>query len=262
MSTLYSEKFRVNDSEDWLVLLHGFGGNINMWLRQKAFLKRKYNIILIDLPGHGKSKGIVDVSRNSLKSMYDIGDIVVETLKSEGIYKATFLCLSLGTLVFAGICTKHPEIVNGAILCGAVAGLNIVFDRIVVGMSKVYKILPHKMIMPICAYVLLPKRNQKVARDFFISTSKDMDVVEFDTWIKLIVKDRDILKNLDATNNILFVSGSEDYTFLTGVKKTVNRLHNAGLQLLSGCGHVCNIQKSKEFNKLVYDYLYNNRKEV
>ena len=38
-----------------LVFVHGWLGNLNWWKNQEEFLREKYNIVLIDLGGHGKS---------------------------------------------------------------------------------------------------------------------------------------------------------------------------------------------------------------
>ncbi|MBK0403711.1 alpha/beta hydrolase [Adhaeribacter sp. BT258] len=38
-----------------IVFVHGWLGNLNWWNDQEAFLKEKYNIVQIDLGGHGKS---------------------------------------------------------------------------------------------------------------------------------------------------------------------------------------------------------------
>ncbi|TKC05853.1 alpha/beta fold hydrolase [Pedobacter frigoris] len=48
----YTETGEGNTS---IVFVHGWLGNINWWNSQEAFLKEKYNIVKIDLGGHGKS---------------------------------------------------------------------------------------------------------------------------------------------------------------------------------------------------------------
>ena len=48
----YTETGKGNTS---IVFVHGWLGNINWWNSQEAFFKEKYNIVKIDLGGHGKS---------------------------------------------------------------------------------------------------------------------------------------------------------------------------------------------------------------
>ena len=97
MSQLYVEKFVKDDKCNWLVFLHGFGGSTKMWKHQIDDFKDKFNLLFIDLPGHGKSlEGIAD---KKIEKFDDVADIVVDTLKENHITKATFFCVSLGTLV-------------------------------------------------------------------------------------------------------------------------------------------------------------------
>jgi hypothetical protein len=48
----------------------------------------------------------------------------------------------------------------------------------------------------------------------------------------------------------VFNSGSEDHLFLKAVWQAVGSDPTASLQVLKGCGHVCNIERDREFNRL------------
>ena len=53
----YSQK----GSGDALVLIHGFIGRIDIWKDMQDSLSKHFNVICIELPGHGKSDLIADV---------------------------------------------------------------------------------------------------------------------------------------------------------------------------------------------------------
>ena len=46
---------RAPDSE-WVVFLHGAGGSSTIWYKQIRAFKEDFNVLLIDLRGHGLSK--------------------------------------------------------------------------------------------------------------------------------------------------------------------------------------------------------------
>lgn len=254
MIDLYAEKYITDNTSNWLVLLHGIGGNSRMWLRQIRFLKQHFNLLVVDLPGHGKS--VEGITGKSIISFSEIGDLVVDKMKEEGIAKATFICVSLGTLVFAGILKKHSEVVCGAILCGAISGMNKCLEIGLKILSKIQKIIPYMFVMRVASFFLLPKKNHKGARNFFIKSSETLGQSEFNEWCKLCIKDMDALKTLSLNNkDILFVMGNEDYTFIKGVKNKVKHFKNTTLKIIENCGHVCNIQKYNEFNNIVLDYM-------
>ena len=45
-----------NKKENWVVFLHGIGGSTLTWKKQIEAFSEKYNLLLLDLQGHGKSK--------------------------------------------------------------------------------------------------------------------------------------------------------------------------------------------------------------
>ncbi|MBO7343462.1 MAG: hypothetical protein J6U45_05455, partial [Alistipes sp.] len=46
-----------NPHASWLVMVHGAGGSIEVWYRQVSDFARHYNLLLVDLAGHGGSVG-------------------------------------------------------------------------------------------------------------------------------------------------------------------------------------------------------------
>ena len=261
MDGLHIEKMVKDKDSPWLVFLHGFGGSIKMWKRQIDFFKKKFNLCFVDLPGHGESK--IGISDKKISKFIEIADIVVKGLKEVGIEKATFLCVSLGTLVFAGILKKYPEVINGAVLCGAVAGVNIFLRCGLKILNKIKVCIPYMFLMTCFSYLLLPRKGHKVSRDFFIKSGKLLGKSEFMAWFNLVVTDFNVLKNLqNVKEKILFVMGNEDYTFIKGVKLKISDFKNGVLKIINHCGHVCNIQKATDFNIIVEDYLESDLKLV
>lgn len=256
MNQLYAEKYFKDENSKWLVLLHGFAGSIKMWRKQTEKLKKEYNLLIIDLPGHGKSKAYLH--ENNFKSFTEIGDIIVDKMKEEGVEKATFLCLSLGSLVFGGILNNHPEVVEGAVLCGAVAGVNKIVDIGIKILVKFIKYVPYMTLMKIASFVLLPKKTHKLTRRLFIFSAKSLGDLEFKSWCYLMVKDINILRSIkNFKKPVLFISGSEDYMFISKVKNKVSDLIKGSFKIINKCGHVCNIQKYDEVNDIILTWLHN-----
>ncbi|MBQ6258178.1 MAG: alpha/beta hydrolase, partial [Lachnospiraceae bacterium] len=70
---LYYEKIN-NNSDKWVLFIHGLGGSIETWKYQLEDF-RSYNIIRVDLMGHGKSalvKGSADTATvKEIKAILD-----------------------------------------------------------------------------------------------------------------------------------------------------------------------------------------------
>ena len=42
-----------NQAEEWVVFIHGLGGSTKTWKKQIDAFSKNYNLLLLDLPGHG-----------------------------------------------------------------------------------------------------------------------------------------------------------------------------------------------------------------
>ena len=73
-----------------LVLLHGFLCSSLIWEKLISALKKSYKLVLIDLPGHGKSNGY------NVKTIDQIAELVFNTISKIGIHKFALLGHSMG----------------------------------------------------------------------------------------------------------------------------------------------------------------------
>ena len=53
---LYHKKFLNDPDKDWVIFIHGAGGSSSIWFKQVRAYQEEFNVILVDLRGHGKSK--------------------------------------------------------------------------------------------------------------------------------------------------------------------------------------------------------------
>lgn len=94
-----------------LILLHGFLEHSGMWKSIANTLKRDYQLVLIDLPGHGKSG-----SFGQIHTMEDMADSVLDVLAKLNIKKANFVGHSMGGYVLLALAERSPEIIDKLIL--------------------------------------------------------------------------------------------------------------------------------------------------
>lgn len=53
---IHYKVFQNQNSENWITFVHGFGGNMSFWKEQIPEFQKHFNLLLIDLRGHGESK--------------------------------------------------------------------------------------------------------------------------------------------------------------------------------------------------------------
>ena len=114
---------RQGEGNDTIVLLHGFGGDINNWLFTAPALAATYTVYGLDLPGHGGStKQVGDGDVDTLVSA------VEQFLDSQEIDCAHLVGHSLGGLVACGLALRHPVRVRSLTLIAS-AGLGEEINR-------------------------------------------------------------------------------------------------------------------------------------
>lgn len=95
---------------DAVVCLHGGGQTAYMWEELGAALASTHHVLAPDLPLHGDSDPVADLSRQAL------AETVPPLLASFGIDRAVFVGASLGGIVSMTVTAAHPELVAGIVL--------------------------------------------------------------------------------------------------------------------------------------------------
>ena len=73
---IYHKEFRNSNSETWVVFVHGAGGSNVVWFRQLREFKKHFNVLLVDLRGHGKSQAIPEQ-----ESVYQFDEIAGDVIR-------------------------------------------------------------------------------------------------------------------------------------------------------------------------------------
>lgn len=102
---------RIGSGGDPLVLIHGFGGNMRIWNRVFPLLKDEVPMILVDLPGHGKS--LESEGRGGAGRM---AKAILNELTAEGVDRFHLAGHSMGGAVSALIAMRDPARVRSLTL--------------------------------------------------------------------------------------------------------------------------------------------------
>ncbi len=250
MPMLYHKVFEHKTSATWVVFIHGAGGSNVVWYRQLRDFKRHFNVLLVDLRGHGKSK-----SHYSREDMYRFDEIaldVVKTMDFLSIKKAHFVGISLGSIVIRAIDKLAPGRAESIILGGAVVQFNKKIN-VLVSMAKLLNaILPYMWLYRLNAWILIPSRKHEQSRKLFIQEAIKLGEKEFRKWLHMSDEIRHNLKEFivkEASAPVLYLMGEKDHMFLPMVTELVKRHINSTLLVIRNSGHVCNLDQPTIFNQ-------------
>jgi pimeloyl-ACP methyl ester carboxylesterase len=252
---LFTTKIFHENSSEWVVFVHGAGGSSAVWHKQVKPFSEKFNVLLVDLRGHGQSKLKTESKKYSFKM---IANDVLETLKAHSIETAHFVGVSMGSIIIKQVYSLQPKIVKSMVFAGAVTELNFK-SRLLLRIGRIFNnVLPYMVLYKIFARVMMPKKNHERSRKLFIQEAKKLMDKEFKRWFKLTARLTAYLSELEKNKSIipkLYIMGGEDHLFLAPVKKLVENDESSQLQIVPNCGHVVNIENSIVFNELSIDFI-------
>jgi pimeloyl-ACP methyl ester carboxylesterase len=256
---LFHKTYIHNSSQEWLVLVHGAGSNSSIWFKQLKEFVKHFNVLTIDLRGHGKSK---DYPERSLRKNYTfevVSQDVLDVLNHLKIQSAHFVGISLGTLIIRSLGEIDASKIKSMILGGAITNLNW-FGQLMVFVSKIYQhLVPFYWLYLLCAYILMPGSRHKEARMHFVKEAQKLEQPEFLRWFALTLQVMPTLRlffKKELPVPTLYVMGEDDFMFLPHIKNKIMQFHqHAVLKIIEKCGHVCNVESPEVFNDEVIKFV-------
>ncbi len=252
-------KYIHENSDTWVTFVHGAGGSSKIWYKQVKEFRKRFNVLLLDLRGHGNS-----VTSNLLKdynAIYtfdSLSEDIIEVINHENIKKSHFIGISLGTIIIRALAEKHPERVLSMVMGGAIIKLGFT-SRMLLGLSlKLKKIVSYDKLYNLLTFFIMPNKNHKESRLLYLKESKRIYEEEFLKWFSLAVEINPLLRffrSVELKIPTLYIMGEEDYLFLPSIRKIVEKHTASNLFVVEDCGHVVNVEQPKLYNNMVLGYL-------
>ncbi|MFX0039424.1 MAG: alpha/beta fold hydrolase [Promethearchaeota archaeon] len=226
-----------------LILIHGAGGNSNIWENQ-FYLNIDYNIIALDLPSHNKSNKFQELS---LDLYVDVVKKLIEIIKPEKLVLGGH---SMGGVIVQEYYFKYPREVSALILCatgGRMRVSQIIFDSIKPDYQKYLNSLEKG--------TFYKKTSKELIENAVLEASQiDPEVTYRDFKIC------DAFDTLDKTNSIgvpcLVICGKYDQ--LTPIKYSKffhDKITNSKLYVIDKAGHGVILEKPKQVNKAIEKFI-------
>lgn len=255
-SLLYFETHQRSDNDTWMLLVHGAGGSIRTWKKQTEELGAQYNLLIVDLPGHGNNAGNSKQFPNY--SFLFLAERMWEVVDHLKIAKLHIVGVSLGTIICLQMRVSQPARVLSVIMPGAIVKLNTKLKVLASLSLALAKIIGYRNFYKLSARIMLPRNNHKKSRDVFIKESKKLSINEFKKWTALYYNlNKTLLEFFYLKSEIphLLIMGSQDHLFLPPAKDYVVQHVNAEISIVADCGHVISIERAQNFNTICLQFL-------
>ena len=251
-----------NRKEDWVVFVHGIGGSTKTWNKQIDAFSKDYNLLFLDLPGHGLNADNV-IRKVDAKKLYKG---IKDTLDHLQIRQAHFVGLSLGTIVIVNFVVCYPDYAKSIVLGGASLKISGIYASAVRLANLMKRHVPYEFLYKFFAWFMMPKKHHKKSRLIFLREVVKLNKETMFAWIEYLqvaLHPEQVLANLGGMEKkILLISGDEDHCFIREAKLLAKKMRNAEIKVIEKCGHICSIEKWSVFNRIALEYLSKEKKGV
>lgn len=232
-----------------VLFIHGAAQSSTSWEYQYKLCKsyKKFNFIVIDLPGHGHSDGC------GFLSIREYADFLLDFVNALDIADLVLVGHSMGGRIAQVYAINYPENIIGCVLAGSGAKLKVA--RATINMAE----------KDFNRFSLMAARNSfsdsastKIREKFLaglLDSGKSTCIRDF-----IACNEFDVTAEIDRISvPVLIIAGSED--ILVPVKHSrflLKNIQDSRLEIMEGAGHFMMMEKPGEFNgllKIFFDFL-------
>jgi len=231
-----------------ILLMHGSGLTHIVWsLHEQFYASQGFNILSVDLPGHGNSEG------PSLKSIEEISDWVKSLMNVLDIKKIIIIGHSQGCLVGIDFASRYPNLINDLVLVAGSYKMPVNQDLIDYAEAGDEK-----------AILLMMKWGYEGSKAFIggnpvkkiINSSREIrEVLAVDLNACNNYKSgKESLEKINCPTLCIFGDLDKMVPLEVG-NKMASMIKNSEKKVINNCGHMIIFEKAFEMRKIVKEFL-------
>jgi len=231
-----------------ILLMHGSGLTHIVWsLHEQFYVNQGYNVLSVDLPGHGNSEG------PSLKSIEEISDWIKSLMNVLHIKKLIIIGHSQGSLVGIDFAARYPNLISGLVLVAGSYKMPVNQDLINYAEAGDEK-----------AVLLMMKWGYEGSKAFIggnpvkkiINSSREIrEVLAVDLNACNNYKDgKESLGKINCSTLCIFGDLDKMVPLKVGNKMS-SMIKNVEKKIINNCGHMIIFEKAFEMRQIVKEFL-------
>ena len=237
-----------DEQKPTIVLMHGSGLTHIVWSLHEQFLSsRGYNVLSVDLPGHGNSEG------PSLKSIEEISDWVKLLMDTLNILKISFVGHSQGSLVGIDFASRYSNLISSLVLVAGSHELPVnqdLIDLADAGDEKSVELMMKWGYQGSKAFI-----GGNPVKKIINSAREIREVLAVDLKACNNYKNgEESLKKIDCPTLCIFGDLDKMVPVKVGLKMS-EQIKNSETKIISDCGHMIIFEKAFEMRKLVKEFI-------
>lgn len=250
-----------------LLLLHGFTGSLGTWQFLKPSMEQHFQLIGIDIIGHGRSGSPADSGRCSIEeAALDLREL----LKQLHLVRADVLGYSMGGRLALSFAMMHPECVGRLILESASPGLGTEQERAArrqhdQKLAEMIRLEGLRSFVDFWQNIPLFKTQRKLSDDIrqrvregrlsnsvqgLACSLNGMGTGSQPSWWERLS---------DLTSPVLLITGRDDPKFCRIAAEMQKLLHHAQWKVVQAAGHNTHLEQPDAFIRIIQDFFRNTK---
>ena len=228
--------------------MHGSGLSHIVWsLHEQFYSSQGFNVLAVDLPGHGDSEG------PSLSSIQEISDWVKDLTNELNLKKINFIGHSQGCLVGIDFASRYPELIERLVLVAGSYKLPVNQDLLDLAEAGDEK-----------ALLLMMKWGYEGSKAFIggnpvkkiiNSTREIREILYVDLRACNNYKSgKDSLEKINCSTLCIFGDLDKMVPLEVG-NKMAEKIKNSKVKVITNCGHMIIFERAFEMRKSVIEFL-------
>lgn len=239
------------EHQEWLLFLHAAFANHRMFQKQLIYFADNYNVLLLDIIGHGGS-----VNTQKGDSIDKMSLWIYDILQKEGIEKIHIAGISLGAVLAQDFANCYPDAVS-SLACFGGYDINH-FDKTMQGKNTASQML--MMVKALFSVKWFAQANKKISA-YSVQAQNDF----YEMNIQFPKKSFQYLASLNSMVNVhqmtkrnyplLIGCGEHDIPMeLQAVKMWKDREPACKMVIFDDAGHCVNMDVPEAFNRVMEEF--------
>ena len=236
-----------------VLLIHGLGSSGRDWEKQIEFFASRYQLITVDIRGHGRS------SKPPGPYSVDLfAEDVVRLLETLGVGPVHVVGISMGGMIGLQLAVSWPEVVRSLVVVNSDPELVVrtfqdrmqVWRRFLIvrllGMRKMGEVLSQR---------LFPEPGQEGLREMLVERWAENDKRAYREALRALVgwSVADQIGHIGCPT--LVVSADQDNTPVAAREAYVGQIPSARLVVIENAHHAVTVERPEEFNAVLDEFL-------
>ena len=245
--------YEVKGEGQTVVFIHGLGSSCQDWEKQEPVFSKQYQVVMLDLRGHGKSQ-----KPSGPYSMALFASDVAGVIRSLNLAPVHVVGISLGGMIALQLAADYPELVRSFVAANNNSEMIVRTwkDRWEIFMrTNVVRLLGMRKMGEVLGRNMFPDDSQADVRKLIVERWAENDPKAYLASIGAIIGWSVTERLADIAVPALILSADKDYTPVADKEAIVARMPNAELAVISDSRHATPVDQPEKFNEVVLNFI-------